>query len=344
MLMSKVRIVLIYLVVLTAILFAVVFVQIRAFTRLFQVSVTDIFAPIPSETLADGAVTFLLLGIGGGDHEGPDLTDSITLVRYTPQEASVHTLGIPRDLWSPDVKDKVNAIYTYALQQKEKDPKQYVKTKFSELLKTQIDYVMVINFADFEKLIDLIGGVTVHVEKGFIDNRYPKDGFADAECEPYDPDYGCRYETLVFRTGDQKLNGKIALKFVRSRHAEGEEGSDFSRNQRQQIVLTAIRTRIGELLSKRDFDTLMTVASFLNSHITRDVTNKESLAIARSLLMKIRVAKLKTQTLPEKIFEVPPPVEYDGRYVLVPKDGDYEQLQSVVNMKLNAPPNQDKNE
>ena len=338
MLKARVRVILLYLVVLTAILCAVVFVQIRTFTLLFKISVSQVFGPIPSQTLADGAVTLLLLGIGGADHEGPDLTDSITLVRYVPSDASIHTLGIPRDLWNPDIKDKVNATYTYAKQQDTMASTQYVKIKFSELLKTQIDHVMVINFADFEELIDLIGGITVHINKGFVDTQYPKDGFANAECEPYDPDYRCRYETLVFREGNQKLSGKIALKYVRSRHAEGQEGSDFSRSQRQQIVLTAIRTRMEELLGMRDFDTLTAVASFLESHIIRDISNAESIAIIRSLLMRTKTVKLVTQALPENVFEVPPLEEYDGRYVLVPKDGDFELFQSLVRMKLSAQP------
>ena len=344
MLRSRVRFILIYLVVLAAILSAVVFVQIRTFTRLFQVRLTDIVAPISPQTLTDGAVTFLLLGIGGTGHEGPTLTDSITLVRYSPIDGSVHTLGIPRDLWNPEIQDKVNATYTYALQQNKVTPTQYVKAKYSDLLKVQIDHVMIINFADFEELIDLIGGVDVLIEKGFVDTQYPKDGFADVECEPYDPNYGCRYETLVFRAGLQKLSGKVALKYVRSRHADGEEGSDFSRSSRQQNVLTSIRNRIEELVRRRDFDTLTIVASFLNNRIKRDISNKESIALARSLLLRSNKVRLTTQTLPESAFEVPPLTQYDGRYVLVPKDDDFAQFQSLIHSKLNVQMKPDRSE
>ena len=43
------------------------------------------------------------------------------------------------------------------------------------------------------------------------------------------------------------MNGDRALKYVRSRHAEGNEGSDFARGRRQQEVLLALKDK---LLSK----------------------------------------------------------------------------------------------
>lgn len=332
---TRIRLVLLYAVILTAILSAVVLAKVSAFGTLFRLEAADIFAPLPEQILADGTVTFLLLGIGGGDHEGPNLTDSITFVRYSPEQNQISTLGIPRDLWDPDIKDKVNSIYTYALDQTETNTFAYVKSAFMSLLQTEIDYVAVIDFKDFEELIDLLGGIRVNIDKGFVDPWYPKAGYENTECEPYDPNYSCRYETLVFREGNQELNGTVALKFVRSRHAQGDEGSDFSRSKRQQLVINGIQSRLMEIVKQRDFDTILQVMAFLDSKIKRDITNKESLAIGRTMLLHGSVPKVRGSAINDTVFEVPPLEEYDGRYVLIPKDGDYAALGSLINNALN---------
>ncbi|MBP6994159.1 LCP family protein [Candidatus Woesebacteria bacterium] len=332
----KLRLILLYGITLFAILSAVLLNKASMLARSFDVHLSDMFSPLPTSMLSDDAITVLLLGIGGKDHEGPDLTDSITLIRYTPGENSVRTLGIPRDLWDPESKDKVNSIYTYALQQDEESPFSYVKEKFNALLQNQIDYVVVIDFNDFTQLIDLIGGIQVHINAGFVDSEFPKDGFENADCVPYDPEYSCRYETLVFRAGDQKLNGDIALKFVRSRHASGNEGSDFARSKRQQMVIGAIRSKLIELVHKRDFDTISKVLAFAHQKVKRDITNKDALAIGRTLMLSGDKVSVVSNTLDEDVFEVPPLNEYENRYVLVPSRGDFDKLQTLINKKLSA--------
>ena len=40
------------------------------------------------------------------------------------------------------------------------------------------------------------------------------------------------------------MDGKTALKFVRSRHSAGDEGTDFARSARQQQVIEALGNKI----------------------------------------------------------------------------------------------------
>ena len=40
------------------------------------------------------------------------------------------------------------------------------------------------------------------------------------------------------------MDGKTALTFVRSRHAEGEEGSDFARSKRQEKIIQAFKDKL----------------------------------------------------------------------------------------------------
>jgi len=340
----RLRLLILYVAVITAILCVVISMKVNTYAELLHIGYGDIFASLPSEVISDGSITFLLLGIGGANHDGPTLTDSMTLVRYTPSTNTINTLGVPRDLWDPNIKDKVNSIYTYALQQRELDRFTYVKSKFSDLFNIQVDYIAVIDFNDFEELVDLVDGVDVTIDVGFVDSRYPKEGLENAECEPYDPNYGCRYETLVFRTGKQHLNGNVALKFVRSRHAQGDEGTDFSRSKRQQMVLTALRVKIDRMIHNREFDTLAQVLVFIDQKILRDIPNTESLVLSRMLLFERNKLKVGANSLDEEIFEVPPLEEYEGRYVLIPKDNDYENLQELISRRLNAQKHSDKNE
>src|SRR5437867_4048578 len=55
-----------------------------------------------------GRTNVLLLGIGGDGHDGPDLTDTIILASIDKKDGDVIIVSIPRDLWVPDGKYKIN--------------------------------------------------------------------------------------------------------------------------------------------------------------------------------------------------------------------------------------------
>src|SRR3989338_7073324 len=42
----------------------------------------------------------LLLGVGGGAHEGADLTDTMVVVSLDSRQQSASLISIPRDIWS----------------------------------------------------------------------------------------------------------------------------------------------------------------------------------------------------------------------------------------------------
>jgi hypothetical protein len=46
-----------------------------------------------------GRVNVLLLGIGGGDHDGPNLTDTIMVASIDPVNKTADLISVPRDLW-----------------------------------------------------------------------------------------------------------------------------------------------------------------------------------------------------------------------------------------------------
>ncbi len=125
------------------------------------------------------------------------------------------------------------------------------------------------------------------------------------------------------------MDGTLALKFVRSRHAEGEEGSDFARNRRQQLVMNAVKNKIMSQVKSLDIKTMSVLYNETNALIERDITNQEIAGIAKNTLFK----KNLTQTnipLTMDLFEVPKADDYYGKYVLIPADNNLSNLKKYT--------------
>ncbi|MBT7736703.1 hypothetical protein HN709_03360, partial [Candidatus Peregrinibacteria bacterium] len=63
---------------------------------------------------AYGHTNFMVLGTGGGDHDGADLTDTIIVASLDPENNLVSMLSIPRDLYVEDAKigdSRINETY-----------------------------------------------------------------------------------------------------------------------------------------------------------------------------------------------------------------------------------------
>lgn len=285
--------------------------------------------------MIDGRVNVLVLGIPGGNHDGPMLSDSITVMNYDTKSNSVRSIGIPRDVWSSTLRDKINSAYAYGEAKVRGGGLRLAKAEVGSIIGFPIQYVVVINFHQFIDLIDTIGGVTVTVERSFIDREFPIEGKENDECGG-DPEYQCRYKTISFTKGVTTMDGKTALEFVRSRHATGVEGSDFGRSKRQQIVLEAIKDKVGGIVLSLQLDKIEALYKSIDKLIVRDMSNQQAAYLMRNIVIK-RNLKQSTTALPEELFEVPDYAQYDGKYVLVPEDRSYSALHSYVRQFLKMP-------
>lgn len=186
-------------------------------------------------------VNILLLGMGGKDHEGGYLTDTIILASLKPSTKKVALLSIPRDL-SIAVEgmgwQKINAINAFAERKKKGSGGEAVSQALSDILNIPIHYYIRVDFQGFVNLIDLLGGVEIDVENTLEDWRYPIAGQENNE------DYYSRFEHLYIEKGWQKMDGSLALKYARSRYAGGVEGSDFARARRQQKIIQAVKSKL----------------------------------------------------------------------------------------------------
>ena len=117
-------------------------------------------------------INFLLLGIRGeGDINGGLLSDGIMLLSLKKSTGQVALMSIPRDLYlqmpGEARYEKINAAYAIGLEKYE-NGLNYAKKTVAYVTGQYIDYAAVINFDAFKDIIDLLGGVTIYLEKPFI--------------------------------------------------------------------------------------------------------------------------------------------------------------------------------
>ena len=86
-----------------------------------------------------------------------------------------------------------------------------------KLYNTDIDYYFRVNFSGFEKIIDALGGVTVHNDIAF----------------------SSAHGNYYFQEGDIQMDGAAALAFARERYAFKNEG-DRKRGENQMAVIKAV--------------------------------------------------------------------------------------------------------
>ena len=297
----------------------------------------SLFSRNPTDlATTDGRVNLLLLGAGGTGHEGVDLTDTVIFISTDVSSGDILMLSLPRDIWIPSMRAKINTAYHYG---EERRPGGgglvLAKAAVSEILDQPVHYALLIDFEGFKKAIDLLGGIEIEVERAFDDYQYPIPGMEDAEPEE------ARYEHLHFEAGKQLMDGERALKYVRSRYAEGEEGTDFARSRRQQRLLLALKD---SLLSSETLLNPKRIAELVNvfgDSIDTDVSQSEYGGLVK-LALKFKQENLRTEVLDggneekEGYLINPPPYQYDGQWVLVPRNGDWVQVQEHVSGLVKA--------
>jgi len=291
----------------------------------------------------DNQVNILLLGISGGNHDGPNLSDSNIVLNYNFKTNKLTTISIPRDLWSPTLKDKINSAYAYG-EAKKPNGGGFIlaKAEIEAIIGLPIQYAGVIDFQQFKELINFLGGVDVEVETSFVDKKFPIAGKENDECNG-DKTYACRYETITFKKGITVMNGETALKFARSRNAEGDEGTDFAREKRQQKVIEAAKNKLVALMKKPNLKTYQNIYQIINKLVKRDITNQQAAIIVKNIILKGNFYQEKI-LLGEDFFINPPlgDSRYNGLWVLIPKTENYSLIHQYIlsNLKNKGEKNQ----
>lgn len=297
-------------------------------TKTLKISILKTFFSFNGVKKVNDSVNILILGIPGGKHDGPNLSDSIVVANYNFTKNRLVTIGIPRDVWSDTLRDKINSAYAYGESKVVGGGIKLARAEVAAIVDTPIQYGAVINFSNFKDIIDYVGGVDVNVQRSFVDKKFPIEGREDDLCGG-DPEYGCRYEIISFEKGKQHMDGATALKFVRSRNAEGAEGSDFARTQRQQEVISSLKAEVVDTVKSLNINKIRELYLKFNSLITRDISNQEVAIVARKIIFN-KGFNQKNFHIPNEMFFVPDYRLYDGKYVLVPDSEDFGRIHAGV--------------
>jgi len=281
----------------------------------------------PVQGEENNRINILLLGMGGKDHDGGYLTDTIILASLEPSTKKVSLISLPRDLniLDPEVGwRKINNINAYAEFKKENSGGVKTKEVLSTVFNINIHYYIRVDFQGFINIIDILDGITVDVERTLDDYSYPIMGREEAM--PYES----RFEHLHIDKGEQVMDGKLALKYVRSRHAYGIEGSDFARAKRQQLVIQAAKEKA---LSKETLFNVKKVGSIikeLNKHVKTDLKIWEMFRIWK--LFK----DINSDFISNKVLDDGPNgllyggLNDSGAYILMPRGNNFQRINNLI--------------
>ena len=190
-------------------------------------------------------VNLLVMGYGGGQHDGSYLMDSLLVISQLPQSHHTSLVSVPRDLWVQNdpatPASKINALYTIASNNNEKPVEggKAMTDEVSQVTGLDTKYWMTIDFTGFRALINSIGGIDVYVPDSFSAN-YPAND---------DPNVDASWKTVTFTKGNQHMDGETAIEYARARYVTDNlaEGTDFARSARQQIIMKAVMSKIKQI-------------------------------------------------------------------------------------------------
>jgi LCP family protein required for cell wall assembly len=191
--------------------------------------------PLPTPPPSD-RISILLTGVDSGHDRNHALTDTMLVISVSPSKGTVAMISFPRDIAQFPLyvggtyRNKLNSLQTAARNNPTRFPDGPSLTLAKELeflLGIPIQYTASINLEGFERMVNLVGGVDIVVERRI----------ADASYDWFDGTHG-----FFLAAGKHHLDGRTALAFVRSRMGAGD--NDFTRARRQQQLIVALKDKM----------------------------------------------------------------------------------------------------
>ncbi|MFH1546144.1 MAG: LCP family protein [Patescibacteria group bacterium] len=273
---------------------------------------------------------FLLLGVGGENHDGGELTDTFLIASYHHDFGTLSMLSIPRDFWTKAGDGfgmRVNKIYEYE-KERLKDSEaalESVSKVASEIANLPIHYFAKVDFKGFTDLIDALDGVKILVEEPINDPFYPCPDLLNF----------CPFE---IEAGVQTLDGATALQFARSRKTT----SDFDRAARQQKVLEAIREKALEKEILTSPQKLKQLWNIFEDRVETNLRFREILRIGKIAdgFDKQNLASIVLNDEPTfagGILYAPNREDYNGAAVLLPDGNNFQKIHALTNILFSHP-------
>jgi LCP family protein required for cell wall assembly len=251
------------------------------------------------------------------DIGGENRADTIILVHTEPDQKQATFLSFPRDLWVeiPGMGEgRINTAFDGGI---EGNGAYRVARTIRNLTGLRINHVMYVDLAGFQEVVDTLGGVdlcipayqvntpgwvTQHTADGGVESIY-----YDEPGHIVDPNTG-----LNVAPGCQRLDGTMALAYVRTRQLPCDSIPDFARIGRQQQFLRAV---ISELLSPSRLLGLANLVPDLLGNVVVDegLRNPAELVYLAGTLQGVNTGAADFRSVPS----VPAGVTVDGQYLSV---------------------------
>ena len=218
---------------------------------------------------SSGTINILIAGLDYTD--GSERADTLAVAVVDIDSKKIKVMSIPRDsrvLIPKKGWDKINHAYAYGGINLQKEV-------VVNLLGIPINYYLVLNYKSFPAIIDLLGGITIDVEKSLVYNDYSGKLF------------------INIPKGVQNLDGKNALHYVRFRN---DPLGDIGRMGRQQkFIKEVVRKLQTPSVIPKIPELTMEIVRMINT----DMSPVQAIQLA-SYLKDIKEGDLKLFTMPGK--------------------------------------------
>ena len=195
----------------------------------------------------DGHLDLVLLGGDAGPGRTSIRTDSMLLLSVDLRTSRAVLSSFPRNLRNVplpapyadhfprgEFPDLLNALWRWADDHPQAAPGndetrgfRAISAAIGNLVGVEVDGLAYVDLNGFIRVIDALGGVEINVPYRVYDADYPNEN-------------GVGDRVVNIGPGQQRLDGRTALAFARSRHQD----SDYGRIERQQLLLLAIRRQV----------------------------------------------------------------------------------------------------
>ena len=253
----------------------------------------------PVETIDnENIINILLIGQDRQAGEGRQRSDAMILCTVNKETKTLTMTSFLRDLYVqiPGYQDnRINAAYQFG-------GMELLNKTLEKNFGVVVDGNVEVDFTQFEKLVDMMGGVDISLTSAEAGHLNGMHGWA-------------------LREGVNHLNGNQALQYSRIRYI----GTDFGRTNRQRTVLAALINQ-SKNLNLAEINDLLSQALGL---ITTDMSNADILGYMLELFPILKNIEIKTQYIPaEGTFQY---AQVRGMSVLVPNiDACRELLSNTI--------------
>lgn len=220
----------------------------------------------------DHIINILLIGQDARPGEKRTRSDVMILCTFNKDTGTLVMTSFLRDLYVkiPGYKsNKMNAAYVWG-------GMQLLDSTLDKNFGVHVDGNVEVNFEQFTKIIDLLGGVE-------IDLRADEARWINLHIKGSN-----------FTSGVHRLNGEQALFYSRIRSLDSD--ADFSRTNRQRKVLDSLLREF----KNADISTILNLLEQIMPMITTDMAPEQLISYATDLFPMLASAKIVSQSIPAK--------------------------------------------